>query len=248
MGVPSSYLLWSSSICLPLVLLVHASAQVHRTGTQVSEGRHRREQWREAQGQSLVSRAWSSQREQCQGWQSWIFPGRTWVLPGPLHLTSEMLSICLSLMPGMLESVKPILHSRWRTQVSCLPDLLFGVPPTPRAWSCPTFPLSSCFLTNSLNACLAWHPFCSLEAAYSPVSEVQASLKLLTRIGGDCLFSVLIRNWLMPMEAANSDTTYCPFSPRPFLVWSCLAPSMLCSWHPALWLQPPLGTDVVKAS
>lgn len=81
------------------------------------------------------------------------------LMPGPLHLTSEMLSICLSLMPGMLESVEPILRSRWRTQGSCLPDLLFGVPPTPRAWPCPTFPLSSCFLTNSLNVCLAWHPF-----------------------------------------------------------------------------------------
>lgn len=118
-----------------------------------------------------------------------------------------------------------------------------GLGPAPRSLSHPDF---SQILWMSASPGTPF--FCRLEAAYSPISEVQASLKLLTRIGGNCLFSVLIRNWLMTMEAANSDTTYYSFSPRPFLVWSCLAPSMLCSWHPALWLQSPLGTDAVKAS
>lgn len=251
MGVPSSYLLWSSSICLPLVLLVHASAQVRRTGTQVSAGLHRREQWREGQGQSLVSRAWNSQREQCQGWQSRIFPGRTWVFdawpPAPDVWDAEHLPLSHAWHAGVCGA-----HFALQVEDSGKLSawLIVWSPPYPKGLALPHVPSLICAFSQILwmSASPGTPFFCRLEAAHSPISEVQASLKLLTRIGGDCLFSVLIRNWLMTMEAANSDTTYYSFSPRPFLVWSCLAPSMLCSWHPALWLQSPLGTDAVKAS
>lgn len=68
-------------------------------------------------------------------------------------------------------------------------------PPCPKD-TCPTFPFSSWVLTNSLKAlpCLASICLlCSTEAAYSPVSEVQAPLTLRTRASGDHLFSALLR-------------------------------------------------------
>lgn len=50
------------------------------------------------------------------------------------------------------------------------------------------------------------------------------------------------------MKAAKSDTIYCYVSTRPFLVWSCFAPSMLCPAGILLsGYSPPAGTDAVKA-
>ena len=58
-----------------------------------------------------------------------------------------------SLSCQVLESMEPILP-----QVSCLPDTVRSSP-NPTCPVLPPFPVSSCFLTNSLNACLAWHLF-----------------------------------------------------------------------------------------
>lgn len=72
-AVPSSHLFQSSSTRLPLVSLVHVLNQVFRKSTQVYRGICRyiqKASWREHQGKPLPlkssSRAWSSQRKQCQ--------------------------------------------------------------------------------------------------------------------------------------------------------------------------------------
>lgn len=120
--VPSSLLLQASSVCLLLVLLGLVLAQVFRKGTQVYVGIVRYTQegtMKDRSRKASVSprrRASSSQRLECQGWQSWIPSGKSQVLPDPILLWSEgpqHFCPCLPLRPEMLESTEPISYPRW---------------------------------------------------------------------------------------------------------------------------------------
>lgn len=169
MGVPSSDLLRPSSICLPLALLVHVTAQVFSKGTQVrpvSAGIHRREQWREGQGKTLPLQSAGLEvvkGSKCLGWQPWIFPGRTWVLPGPMLLTAEAPSISLSFSLSAWDAGSP--WSSFRTPSEDSGELSAwlivrspppqGLSPAPPFLSHPAFP--QIFRMSHP----AWHPLLS---------------------------------------------------------------------------------------
>lgn len=136
--------------------------------------------------------------------------------------------------------------SQVRTQVRCLPSLLPRDLPTPPFFSHPVFSQSVWTITLSAPPSL----FGSSEAAVRMLSTL-LSLRLkfpqnYWRGLGETNCSWF---WLgfVPMEAVDSDTICCSFPTHPFLLWLSFAPSMLCSWRPALWLQPTLGTEAVKA-
>lgn len=100
LGIPSSGLLWSLSLCLPLVLWAHAWVFRKSTQTQAGICSHTQTGTR---GSSSRASPWNQQglmepKGAVSQVTAWIFP-RTWVPPGPGLLWSEapaFLWLCLS--------------------------------------------------------------------------------------------------------------------------------------------------------
>lgn len=189
MGIPSPCLLWSLSLCPPLVLWAHA--WVFRKSTQIQAGisaaTHRQEQQGEGQAEP---RAWNQQGLMWSKGAVLNIARRTWVLPGPMLLWSEapaILWLGLSLTPGTLESVEPSLYPRW-----ALCWLIVRSPPCPRAPAPPS--LSPPAFSQILwRPCLAWHPF-----VFSPVQSC-----LQSHLWGSGSPKITDNDWWTPLVLSS---------------------------------------------